>query len=62
MSYTYVKIELSLEDEILLFSFTGKDELVNCINVLAKFYSYQYKIIFMNISIKGFISLLEKKS
>ena len=39
--HTCVKIDLSLEDRSILFSFSGKNELVNDIYVLAKFYIYQ---------------------
>ena len=44
--YTNVKVELSLEDRKILFSFDGKNELVNYIYVLAKFYIYQNKFMF----------------
>ena len=60
--YTSVKIDLSLEDRNILFSFTGKNELVNYIYVLAKFYIYQNKFVSRNISIQGFIGLLKKKN
>ena len=59
--YTSVKIDLSLKDRNILISFSGKNELVNYIYVLAKFYSYQNKVISRNISIQGFICLLKKK-
>ena len=52
---------ISLDDRKILFSFDGKNDLVNYIYVLAKFYIYQNKFISMNISIQGFINLLKKK-
>ena len=61
MAHTSVKIYLFLEDRNILFSFSGKNELVNYIYVLAKFYIYQNKFISRNISIQGFINLLKKK-
>ena len=59
--HTFVKIDLSLDDRNILFSFSGKNKLVNYIYVLAKFYIYQNKFISRNISIQGFINLLKKK-
>lgn len=59
--YTNIKIDISLDDRKILFSFDGKNDLVNYIYVLAKFYIYQNKFISMNISIQGFINLLKKK-
>ena len=59
--YTNIMIDISLDDRKILFSFDGKNDLVNYIYVLAKFYIYQNKFISMNISIQGFINLLKKK-
>ena len=59
--YTNLRIDTSLADREILFSFGGKNDLVNYIYVLAMFYIYQNKFISMNISIQGFINLLKKK-
>ena len=55
-----VTIELSLEHREILFSYTGDNKIVNCINGLAKLFVYQNKFIFRNINIHGFICLLKK--
>ena len=56
-----INLEISLEDREILFSYSGKKELVNYIYVLAKYFIYQSKFFTRNININGFISLLKKK-
>ena len=56
-----INLEIFLEDREILFSYSGKKELVNYIYVLAKYFIYQGKLFTRNISIYGFISLLKKK-
>ena len=51
--YTNIRIDISLDDRKILFSFDGKNDFINYIYVLAKFYIYQTKFISMNISIQG---------
>ena len=56
-----INLEISLEDREILFSYSGKKELVNYIYVLAKYFIFQSKLLTRSISINGFISLLKKK-
>ena len=57
-----INLEISLEDREILFSYSGKKELVNYLYVLAKYFIYQSKFFTRNININGFISLLKKKN
>ena len=54
-------VEISLEDREILFSYTGKNEIINYIYALGKLFVYQNKFISRNINIQGFICLLKKK-
>ena len=58
---TNANITLSLEDREIIFSYTGKKELLNYIYVLAKLYIYKNKFISRSISVQGFINFLKKK-
>ena len=58
---TNINLEILLEDRNILFAYGGKTELVNYIYGLAKYYIYKKKFASRNLSIQGFVSLLNKK-
>ena len=58
---TNVNIDLPLDDRAVLFSYSGENELLNYIYVLAKLFIYKNKFISITIYIQGFINFLKKK-